>query len=79
MVERIKDAEVAGIITANGKCPACKMTLVIREKDYTFIKNRGTAEFDNGERYIKCLCGRFVMRPKGGGSVYRVKQEMMAQ
>lgn len=61
MVARIKNVEVAGVITSNGKCPACLSTLRVRDTDYTFTKNNGLAEFDNGERYIKCKCGRFVM------------------
>ena len=63
MVETIKGVEVAGIITANGKCPACFSALRVRDENYTFIKNRGLAELDNGERYVKCKCGRFVMLP----------------
>lgn len=65
MVDKIKDTEVAGIITSDGKCPACGATLRVRDKDYTFTKNRGIAEFDNGEQYIKCTgCCLFVMLPR---------------
>ena len=61
MVARIKNIEVAGIITSAGKCPECSFLLRVRDSNYTFTKNNGLAEFDNGERYIKCKCGRFVM------------------
>ncbi len=63
MVAKIKEYEVAGLITSNGKCPSCFATLRVRDTNYTFTKNNGLAVFDNGEQYIKCKCGRFVMLP----------------
>lgn len=61
MVDKIKESEVAGVITSSGKCPVCKFSLLNRDMNYTYIKTRGVARFDNGENYIKCRCGRFVM------------------
>lgn len=64
MVKAIKGSKVAGIVTQDGRCPDCGETLIVRDEGYRFIKNRGIAEFDNGEHYIKCKCGQFVERPK---------------
>lgn len=64
MVVRIKGVAVVGSVTSDGKCPDCGETLIVRDEGYRFIKNRGIAEFDNGEHYIKCKCGQFVGRPK---------------
>lgn len=62
MVAKIKGVKVVGTVTQDGKCPNCGETLIVRDKGYQFIKNRGIAEFDNGEHYIKCKCGQFVGR-----------------
>lgn len=64
MVARIKGVRVAGIVTQDGRCPDCGEALIVRDEGYRFIKTRGTAEFDNGDHYIKCKCGQFVERPK---------------
>lgn len=63
MMTRIKDFEITGTITLDGKCSLCTRTLVIRDTNYTFTKNRGLVEFDNGETCFKCSrCGEFVKR-----------------
>ena len=67
MVEKIKGIKVVGTVTQDGRCPdsKCKQPIIVRDEGYRFIKDRGTVEFDNGERYIKCKhCGQFVMRPQ---------------
>lgn len=64
MVAKIKGVKVVGIVTQDGRCPDCGETLIVHDQGYRFIKNRGIAEFDNGEHYIKCKCGQFVGRSK---------------
>ncbi len=64
MVAKIKGVVVIGSVTSDGRCPGCGGTLITRDEGYRFTKTRGIAEFDNGECYIKCKCGRFVERPK---------------
>lgn len=66
MVKKIRDTEVAGIVTSSGKCPSCKNRLGSQEEDYIYVKkNRGVALHKNGEDYVKCnFCGKFVMVPR---------------
>lgn len=50
MVAKIKETEVAGVVTPDGRCPSCSATLIVQDRGYKFIKkNQGIAEFDNGE------------------------------
>ncbi len=66
MVAKIKGVKVVGVVTSNGRCPACNEPLIVRDKDgYDFIKNDGIAEFSSGEHYIKCKhCKQFVGHTK---------------
>ncbi len=64
MVTRIKNSEVAGIVTPKGKCPSCMASLLNRDKDYTAIRTRLFVRYNNGEQYIKCKCSKFVMLPR---------------
>ena len=65
MRKKIKGVRVAGIVDSKGRCPECNTTLIVKGTNYRFIKNKGIAEFDEEEKYIKCnRCSNFIMLPK---------------